>query len=439
MRILVISNLLPPFYVGGYELLCAQISKALRARGHEVRNLTSNHGLDAHPVPLNEPHVERSLRLHGFFGHPWLSISQLRELELHNNATVRRAIETFQPDLVYVWNLGGISKSILHTLERLQVPVAMFVSDHWIARSLVADVWLDWWNRRTPSLPARVLRAAWTALGLSKKWDAVAPTRPVSQIPFRSSSFCSGALRDLTRAKGYPMHHARVINCPVDIERFCGEPVSATRPLQRLLYVGRLAEDKGVMTALRAMAQVKGRFAGELSIYGKGDADYTAQLHAFVKEHDLPVTFASATPAEIPSVYRAHDALLFTSEWEEPFALTPLEAMASGLPVIGTMTGGSAELFRHSENALTYRAGHADDLAARILELAASGDLRHQLATKGQAEVRERCAENVILDQIEAYLRDTVATWPVHSAESPESEEAEILAAGMSVPSSPVS
>ena len=411
MRILNITNLLPPYYVGGYELICDVVSKALTARGHEVRILTSNHGLDKNPVPLNEPHVDRSLRVHGFFGHPWLKIAELRKLELHNNTVVRNAVESFKPDIVYVWNLGGISKSILHTLERLGVPVAIYMSDHWIARSLVADVWLDWWNRKSPSLPARLLRGLWTLTGMRRKWDAVAPTQSVKDIKFRRLSFCSRALRNITVGKGYNVRHAAVIHCPVNTARFKGEPMPADRPLKRLLYVGRLAEDKGTMTALRAMAQIKGRFDGELRIYGKGDADYTAKLEAFVKQHDLPVTFHSGTAAQMPDIYREHDALLFTSEWEEPFALTPLEAMASGLPVIGTTTGGSAELFRDGGNALTYRAGRAEELAACILELAASSSLRHCLAINGQVEVSHRCAEPVIVDQIEAYLRETVADW----------------------------
>jgi len=111
-------------------------------------------------------------------------------------------------------------------------------------------------------------------------------------------------------------------------------------------------------------------------------------------------------------IYRNHDALLFTSEWEEPFALTPLEAMASGLPVIGTLTGGSKELFRHGENALTYAAGKAEELAQRILELDADPEGRARIAGTGHAEVRAGYAESVIMDQMERYLVESVDREP---------------------------
>jgi glycogen synthase len=113
----------------------------------------------------------------------------------------------------------------------------------------------------------------------------------------------------------------------------------------------------------------------------------------------------------MPSVYRNHDALLFTSEWAEPFALTPLEAMATGLPVIGTTTGGSRELFRHEENALTYTAGNAEELAARILQLSSDSVLRARIAAAGQREVRANYSEPVIVDQIEDFLNETVLGW----------------------------
>jgi glycosyltransferase involved in cell wall biosynthesis len=412
MKILTVSNLYPPHYIGGYELRAEVAVNALRARGHTVRVLTSNHGVTGSNKHTPEHDVARTLRIHGFFGHPWLAIQQLRDLELHNNRLLREAIAEFKPDVVHVWNLGGLSKSICLTLQQLAVPTVFSVSDHWIARSLVADVWLDWWNRRNPSLPARFLRWFWTLTGGRKKWSRIAPTQPVGEIRFPRINFCSRALLELTAAKGYPVQGGEVIYCSVDTQRFHGQPVPASRPLRKLLWVGRLAEDKGIMTALKAMAAVKGRFSGELHVYGKGETEYTDMLTSFVKNHALPVHFHSAGNAEMPMIYRDHDALLFTSEWEEPFALTPLEAMASGLPVVGTMTGGSKELFRHGENALTYTAGNADELAQRICDLDEDPAARARIAATGHAEVRARYAESVIMDQMERYLVESVRSTP---------------------------
>lgn len=409
MRILTVSNLYPPHYVGGYELRCEAAVNGLRARGHAVRVLTSDHRLPSAPADAQGADIHRRLRVHGFFGHPWLGIGRLKELEFHNNQVLREEIAGFQPDVVHVWNLGGISKSLCLTLQQQAVPVAYDISDHWIARSLAADVWLDWWNRTKPAPAARLLRAVWTATGARARWSRLAPTNPISEIRFPHIYFCSRALRDLTAAKGYPVAHAEVIYCPVDITRFAGDPIPASRPLKRLLYVGRLTEDKGVMTALKAMAVVQHRFTGELRIYGKGDPAYTRGLEEYVAQNRLRVSFHTAGAKDMPAVYREHDALLFTSEWEEPFALTPLEAMASGLPVIGTMTGGSKELFRHGINALTYQAGDADDLGRRILLLDADAAGRARIAAAGHGEVRAHYAEPVILNQMEAFLQSTAA------------------------------
>lgn len=402
MRILTLTNLYPPFYVGGYELRCAAITEALRQRGHQVQVLTSNHGLDSNPPPTNQPHVQRDLRIHGYYGHPWFGLSQLQHLETHNNQTLRDAITEFQPDVVHVWCMNGLSKSLCLTLQQLGVPTVYDVSDHWILRSLKADVWLDWWNRSTGSVASKAQRTLWSLLGRREKLQSIAPTNPVSDIRFPRLYFTSARLRELTAEQGYDVNHGSVIHCPVDTDHFSGPPV--TREPRNWLWVGRLAEDKGIHTALRALALLKERFQGELHVYGKGDADYVAKLKQFAEDNALPVTWHSATPDQMPDVYRAHDALLFTSEWEEPFALTPLEAMSCGLPVIGTMTGGSRELFRQGENALTYEAGDPAQLAERILLLQRDHGLRRLMTETGHREVRQRFAMKPIVDQVEDFL-----------------------------------
>jgi len=412
MRILVLTNLYPPHYVGGYELRCRDITEALHQRGHQVHVLTSNHSVNSVQESLSPDYtLQRSLRLHGFFGHPWFGIRDLEALERHNNTTLVSTIREFKPDVVHVWNLGGLSKSLALTLQRLDIPTVFDVSDHWIARSLVADVWLDWWNRENASMKTRMARGLWTVTGQRSLWHEEAPTNPVRHLNFQRIYFCSRRLREITATAGYKVRHGEVIHCPVDTTTYDGKVEPASVPMKRLLYAGRLSPDKGILTALKAMLALKDRFDGTLHVYGRGEAEYEAMLKRYVEMHALPVTFHSANSQEMPEVYRQHDALLFTSEWEEPFALTPLEAMASGLPVIGTLTGGSAELFEHGKNALTYQAGDAQQLADNVLRLAGDSMLREQMARTGQNQVRKQFNLPEIVSQIESYLTESVQTW----------------------------
>jgi glycosyltransferase involved in cell wall biosynthesis len=145
---------------------------------------------------------------------------------------------------------------MLFTLQALPVPSVFYVSDHWIAR-LSSDVWLRWLNREDASPAQRLVRAALTRLGRRRRWNALAPTYPVGQLRFERIYFCSRALRDLTAAAGYPVNHGAVIYCPVHMRYFDGEPKAPRTKLERLLYVGRFATDKGVMTALRALASLR--------------------------------------------------------------------------------------------------------------------------------------------------------------------------------------
>jgi glycogen(starch) synthase len=411
MRILALTNLYPPHYLGGYELICHMVLNELRARGHYVHILTSNHQNPGQPFLEHENGIDRTLRVHGLYGHPWLNLSELRRLEKHNNRLLRAAIAEQQPDLVYVWNMGGLSKSMVLTLQQLGIPTVFYLSDHWIARAIESDVWLQWWNRPNTSSKVKIARKLAELTGYRSCWQRIAPTNPPRHLKFQRLYFCSKALRKLTASAGFEVMHAAVIYAPVDIQKFHGAPRLEQQPMRNLLWVGRLSEDKGIMTALKAMAALKGKFDGELHVYGKGESDYVIHLRQFVASHNLSVRFSSAGMDEMPDIYRKHDALLFTSEWAEPFALTPLEAMASGLPVIGTTTGGSREIFRHEDNALTYTAGNSDELAQRILQLASKNAARARIAATGHAEVRANYSLPIIVDQIERYLGQTLEVW----------------------------
>jgi hypothetical protein len=95
--------------------------------------------------------------------------------------------------------------------------------------------------------------------------------------------------------------------------------------------------------------------------------------------------------------------------------VTPLEAMASGLPVIGTQTGGVGELLRHRENALTYPPGDVEALAALLAEVQSQPELRCQMVDTAQQEVLSKYNETAVADRIENYLQTSLEVW-AHTA-----------------------
>lgn len=413
MRILVITNLYPPHAIGGYEERCRRVVDGLRARGHTVRVLTSDHTVASAGEAASAqdpPYVARRLRIHGFFGHPWLPPHKLFGLERHNHTCLRAELASFAPEVVHVWNLGGISKGLILTLQDWAGPVVYDVSDHWIARSLNADVWLRWWSGLAGGSVARLLRGFLHGTGLAHVIKRAAPFAAMTELRFEHIYFCSAALRELTAKAGWPVAHAAVIYCGVETPLYAQRPASDR--FEKLLYVGRLDPDKDPLTAIRALGllHAQGRRHLSLTLYGRGPADYVATLKLTVTELGLDhaVTFASAPSTEMPQVYARYDALVFTSAWAEPFALTPLEGMAAALPVVGTPSGGSRELFRHGENGLVFPAGDAAACAAALARLDAEPELRSRLTATALTEVRTRYDLTAITGEIEAYLAQTL-------------------------------
>lgn len=137
--------------------------------------------------------------------------------------------------------------------------------------------------------------------------------------------------------------------------------------------------------------------------------DYERKLREMPEQLGVAgrVRFLGKVPrAELPNIYAAHDVLIFPSEWDEPFAITPLEAIAGGLAVVGTTTGGSGELFRNRETAMTFRAGDAADCARAIRELCGDRELFQTICRHAQRGVREKHTLDVMVDAVEISLRE---------------------------------
>jgi glycosyltransferase involved in cell wall biosynthesis len=432
MKILALTNLYPPHNAGTFDHHCQTVIDSLRLRGHHVLVLTSMHGLRCEQ---RDAEIERRFQLNGAFGDPLVTgFMEMKAIELHNNNALREVVEEFGPDVIHVFSLAGLSKSLLFTLYNSRRPVVYDVYDHWLSAGVREDPWLAFWNTPSLSLLEQSKRKALEMSGERLRLDSTAPTRlmrgydrvpgifgngkdraavtPNSIAGFRFDHmyFCSQTLKQLTEQVGFCVNHTAVIY-PGIPAGYIGDIKPAKAPLKKFLVVGQLDADSGAKTALKALQAVRAaRLDITLSLYGRCDSKYMAELRSFAVSNKLPVEFLNVSNQnrDLLVVYKNHDVLLHTPEWAEPFPFTALEAMACGLPVIGSRVGGMEELLRHGENSLTYPSGDAAELAARIQELLISPALRYQMAEDAQNEVLARFNDTTVMDQMENFLANSM-------------------------------
>jgi glycosyltransferase involved in cell wall biosynthesis len=436
VKILVITNLFPPLHAGTFDYRCQAVTESLIKRGHEVYILTSRYGLTADQV---DREIARRLIINGKFEQPLVtSFGALKEIEFYNNQAVLETIQLFQPELVYVWSLEGLSKSIIFTLRNSKVPTVYDVSDDWLSRGISEDPWLNWWNRPSAPMGAAFARKTFEIFGRRDKINAAAPTRMMKgyeRVPelygktkageaaqansigafhFERLYFCSQALKSEAENAGFRVGHGEIIYPGIPTDRFWCDIKPASSTPRKFLIVSRLSPRSGVLTALEGLkVALKNGAQASLSIYGRGQSEQMAQLRSFVIQHSLPVEFLTVSnqQKDLAQVYRQHDAYIYCTEWDEPFAITPLEAMASGLPLIAARSGGVRELLRGGENGWGYTPGDHLELGSRIMEIQMQPALRVQMAETAQTEVMSKFSESFMLDEIESYLNTTLEVW----------------------------
>jgi glycosyltransferase involved in cell wall biosynthesis len=403
MRVLVLSNFYPPHSIGGYEQHCRDVMDGLRARGYEVEVLTSTHGVGR---CVREGHVDRRLPARWDPAYCAPSRRGLLAEERDANQALRQAMARFQPEAVSVWNMLGIPYSLVGTAQRSGRPVVLHIADNWPLRR--DDPWLRVWSGAGRPW-ARLVKAAARPLV-----DRLVPTH----IRFRERgvhwAFISKFLKQQHLSHGLAPDDAPVIYAGIPVERFQGRDADGARsalPL-RLLFAGSITPAKGVDVAVRALGHLVARGCRDVTLSVLGycpDRDFVDSLKRLAGEGGFADRVHFRGPVgreEMPAVYAAHDVLLFTSVAQEGFPLTILEAMASGLAVVSSVTGGHGEILEDGRNALTYPAGDAGELAGRIRILLDQPALARRLAEAGRTMVRREHSLERMVERYDRLFRD---------------------------------
>lgn len=319
MKILVVSNLYPPGVLGGYELACAQAAQGLARLCHEVLVLSSQPGIapPKEPAP-KEVMVERSLALAPVFdpaqvaGRPPVLLQTLEArsqwIDPHNSGALINAVERFQPDVAYLWNLVGIGGlGLVMTLQSLEVPWVWHLGDR---------VPFQLCSERGELVPQ-----------LARAFELFAHGRWIVM-----SQHLQGELEGLGIRLSGP-----VTRLPLWVDDEGVEariPVGGQQPL-RLAFAGQVAPHKGADLAVDAAIELQ-----------RQGVDVSLDLWGEVVDLPLPGRVAAAGMADRiifhgPTPHRrvlegiaSCDLLLFPTWQREPYGMVAAEAAAVGTPPI---------------------------------------------------------------------------------------------------------
>ncbi len=411
MKLLFVTNLYPPHHLGGYEQLCHEVTARLQARGHTLHVLTSTFGAQHQQ---SEPGIDRRLLLESdvYFYRPQ-QIVHYRAIQSHNRQVIERTLQTIAPDAVVLWGMWKLSRQVAKQLEEPTAPpLAYYLASEWPNEPGAHE---EYWDGSADRIGGRLFKRSLRGVvksALRSEW------RPY-QLRYQHVMTCSAAVRDNLAAASVPVRHAKVVYHGIDPEAYgeiADRVANQAGAALKVVFVGSLVPHKGTHTAIEAIRRVLEQYPDapiSLDILGKGHPDYEVRLHEAVKSWQLErvVTFHDPIPrADLPEFLARFNTMVLPSIWAEPLARISQEAMAAKLALVGTLTGGTKEILNDGVNGLGFPPDDANLLAQQLIRLLTDPALRRQLAEAGWKTVTERFTMARMLNELETYLDNLVAS-----------------------------
>jgi glycogen(starch) synthase len=409
VKILTLSNYYPPFEIGGWEQLTRDVCDRLKHRGHAVHVLTSNHR--AKELKKDKPGIIRKLHLespdHVHYHSHYILFRHWRERQ--NILLLKKIVRGFNPDIIFVNGMWNLPISLAqHAEQVLPGRVVYYLASTW---PMDVDAHTAYWSIHFNGYRLRFLRRYL----LNFLMEHFLPNTPRTSLTFPRALSVSKYMRDyLVSHKAIPKSRITVVYNGVELDRFIPKKWGPPRDNVRLIYAGRFSPNKGVHTVIEGLCLLMKAFP-EISVnatlLGSGAASYTNHLRALVEQCEMHriISFRDWVPRrKMSTILGEYDILIFPSPFPEALPRIVQEAMACGLVVIGTTTGGTPEILQDGVNGLTFEAGNASSLAEKIAQTASCWERMITLGKAARKTVEARFGLDRMVDELEANFNQLI-------------------------------
>jgi glycosyltransferase involved in cell wall biosynthesis len=176
-----------------------------------------------------------------------------------------------------------------------------------------------------------------------------------------------------------------------------------------VLFVGSIAERKGVFDLLRAFERVLVELpTARLRLVGEGEASARVQHEVanLGAGAEQIVLHGPVKRASVPELLARCDVFCLPSHGE-PYGMAVLEAMAGGKPVVTTDTGGLPYLVS-ADGGICVPQGDVEKLSAALLRILRSSELRRSMGAHNRAVVESRFTWGHILEKLELVYEEAL-------------------------------
>jgi L-malate glycosyltransferase len=363
---------------GGSGAVATELGIALAARGHEVHFIT----------------YKQPFRLPSF----------LPRIYFHEVDVGRYPLFEYPPyDLALAVRMHEVVRS--HELDLLHVHYAIpHATSAWIAREMLRETSSD-------------VKVITTLHGTDITIVGQDPSfHPITKFSIEKSDAIT-AVSQFLRQETF--HAFGCTACDVKVIYNFIDPAIYDRaiypPLLRqqlngerrvLMHVSNFRAVKRVLDVVRIFARVRDSLPSVLVMVGDGPDRVEAETEARVLGIDRDVHFLGKIDAVAPLLAGA-DLFLLPSQTES-FGLSALEALACGVPVVGSRAGGIPEVVKDGVTGALCETGDTEGMAAAALEILSDRDRWQAMSTGAALDARARFSLEDIVAQYEMLYEDTV-------------------------------